>query len=178
MERLPPTTLPAGHERLVFRWQYRDHFFGARGEGVARIAPPDSARLDFFADGGVGGGYAVVIGDSLRTAANDDARRYLPPVPMLWAALGLLRVNASDTAARLSGDTLSADVGRDPTWRARYVSGSLRSLDRIEDERLRESVRRDSTTIVYRNLGARRQLTLTVIRRTQDPPFDEAIWRP
>jgi hypothetical protein len=177
-DRLPATSLPARHERIVFRWQFDDRFFGARGEGAARNAPPDSARLDFFADGGLGGGYAILIGDSLFTPANDDARRYLPPVPLLWAAFGVLRVSASDTTAVLLGDTLSADIGASPTWRATFVAGELRSLARIDGKRLRENVSRDSTTIAYRNFGAHRRLTLTVLRRVQDPPFDEAIWRP
>ena len=37
----------------------------ARGEGVARIASPDSVRMDFFLGGGLGSGAAVLIGDSL-----------------------------------------------------------------------------------------------------------------
>lgn len=177
VDRLPPTPLPPGHSRLVFAWEYEDPFFGGRGEGVARIAPPDSVRLDFFVDAGVGGGYAVLIGDSLWTPANDETRRYLPPVQLLWGALGALRVNATDTIARIVGDTLFADIGSDPTWRAAFVGMLLRQVDRIQGNRLRERVQRDSITTVYRNFGARRRLTLTVVRRFQDPPFDEAIWR-
>lgn len=174
--RLPDSSLPPGHTRLVFRWEYGDPIFSARGEGVARIAPPDSVRLDFFADGGMGGGYAILIGDRLSTPANDDARRYLPPVPLLWAALGRLQVTGEDTTARLAGDTLQADIGKDPVWRAAFTGASLVSLQRIEGNRLRENVRRDSTVVAYRNFGARRRLTLTIQRRIADPPFDEAIW--
>lgn len=176
VDRLPDTTLPPGHVRLVFRWEYGDPIFSARGEGVARIAPPDSVRLDFFADGSMGGGYAILVGDRLTTPANDDARRYLPPVPLLWAALGRLQVTGQDTTARLAGDTLRADIGRNPVWRAAFTASSLVSLQRLEGNRLRESIRRDSAVIAYRNFGARRRLTLTVQRRIADPPFDEAIW--
>lgn len=173
---LPATDLPAGHVRLVFRWEYGDPIFSARGEGVARIAPPDSVRLDFFADGGMGGGFAVLIGERLTTPADENAIRYLPPVPLLWAALGRLQVSAADTLARLTADTLRADIGRDPTWRAVFAAASLVALQRIDGNRLREAVRRDSTRIEYRNYGSRRRLTLTVLRRLDDPPFDEAIW--
>lgn len=176
VDRLPESTLPPGHTRLVFRWEYDDPIFSARGEGVARIAPPDSARLDFFADGGMGGGYAILVGDRLTTPADDGARRYLPPVPLLWAALGRLQVTGTDTTARLAGDTLWADIGREPVWRAAFAASSLVSLQRIEGNRLRESVRRDSSVVAYRNFGARRRLTLTIQRRIADPPFDEAIW--
>ena len=174
---LPRTSLPAGHSRLVFRWQYGDPLFSARGEGVARIASPDSLRLDFFADGNLGGGFAILLGDSLFSPANGDAKRYLPPVPLLWAALGWLQVSGPDTLLRLDGDTLRAEIGASPSWRAALVGNSLVALERVEGGRLRESVHRDSSVISYRNHGARRRLTLTVLRRFEDPPFDEAIWR-
>jgi len=176
VQRLPTSSLPPGHTRLVFRWEYRDPIFGAKGEGVARLAAPDSVRLDFFSDGGLGGGYAILIGDKLSTPADDDAIRYLPPVPLLWAALGRLQVVGQDTTARLSADTLRADIGREPVWRATFTSASLVSLQRIDGSRLREAVRRDSSTISYRNYGSRRRLTLTLLRRFEDPPYDEAIW--
>ena len=174
---LPRTALPPGHSRLVFRWEYGDPLFSARGEGVARIAAPDSLRLDFFADGNLGGGYAILLGDSLHTPANGDAKRYLPPVPLLWAALGWLHVAGADTILRLDGDTIRAEIGASPSWRAALVGTSLVSLERVEGGRLRESVHRDTSVISYRNRGARRRLTLTVLRRLEDPPFDEAIWR-
>ncbi|MCC6928683.1 MAG: hypothetical protein IT359_06785 [Gemmatimonadaceae bacterium] len=174
--RIPETPLPEGHARLVFRWEYGDPIFSARGEGVARIAPPDSVRLDFFSDGNLGGGFAILIGDRLATPANDDAVRYLPPVPLLWAALGRLQVSGRDTVAYVTSDTLRADIGRSPTWRATFSGSSLIALQRVDDNRLRESVLRDSSVIRYRNYGSRRRLTLTLLRRIADPPYDEAIW--
>lgn len=176
--RLPATSVPAGHTRLVFRWEYGDPIFSAKGEGVARIAAPDSVRLDFFADGGVGGGFALLIGDRLSTPANADAIRYLPPVPLLWAALGRLDVSGQDTTARVEGDTLRADIGASPVWRVAFSGEGLASLQRIDGGRLRESVVRDSSRISYRNFGSRRRLTLTLTRRFADAPYDEAIWHP
>ncbi|HEX4933897.1 MAG TPA: hypothetical protein VFV33_11995, partial [Gemmatimonadaceae bacterium] len=157
-------------------WEYDDPIFTARGEGVARIAPPDSVRLDFFTDGNLGGGFALLIGDRLSTPANDDAVRYLPPVPLLWAALGRLRVAGRDTVARLAADTLRADIGPSPVWRAAFSGAELVSLQRVDGQRVRESVQRDSMLVRYRNFGSRRRLTLTVLRRLADPPYDEAIW--
>jgi len=175
-QRLPETTLAEGHARLVFRWEYSDPLFAARGEGVARIAPPDSVRLDFFSDGDLGGGYAILIANELSTPAKADAVRYLPPVPLLWAALGRLQVTGSDTLALVSNDTLRADIGRPVEWRAAFAGGSLVALERLAGNRRRESVTRDSTKISYRNFGSRRRLTLTHLRRIADPPYDEAIW--
>ena len=175
--RVPVTRLTPGHARLLFRWEYNDAFFSARGEGAARIAPPDSVRLDFFVDGGLGSGGAILIGDSLRTAG-EDGRRYLPPVPLLWAALGVLRVSGSDTTARLDGDTIRVEIGRDPSFRAALGDSALVSLERIDGGRLREQVRRDSLRIEYRNFSSRRRLTLSSLRRVPDAPYDPAIWRP
>jgi hypothetical protein len=83
---------------------------------------------------------------------------------------------ASTPVALVAGDTLRADIGRSPVWRAAFSGTSLVSLQRLDGNRLRESVQRDSAVISYRNFGSRRRLTLTLLRRLVDPPFDEAIW--
>ena len=173
---LPRLALPTGHARLVFRWVYDDPIFGAKGEGVARLAPPDSVRLDFFVDGGVGSGGAILIGDSLRTAGEDGVR-YLPPVPLLWAALGVLRVPGADTLARVDGDSLRVEIGKGVVYRATFADTQFVTLGRIEGGRLHEQVRRDPATITYRQFANRRSLTLTSLRRIPDAPYDKDIWR-
>jgi hypothetical protein len=90
-ERLPRTALPPGYRKVVFNWQLTDRDMSGRGEGVARIAPPDSARLDFFLAGGFGSGAAILIRDSLELPAADFMRRVVPPPTLLWAALGRAR---------------------------------------------------------------------------------------
>lgn len=175
---LPAAEMPPGHGRLIFRWSYDDPLFGARGEGVARVAPPDSVRLDFFVDGGVGSGGAILIGDTLRTAG-EDGRRYLPPVPLLWAALGVLRLGGDDTTVTVDGDTLRAEVRVGPdVFRIAWAGRRMVSLGRIAGGRLREQVWQDSSRIAYRHFAARRRLTLTEVRRVSDAPYDPAIWRP
>ena len=99
--RFPNTDLAKGHQRIVFRWEYVDLALAAKGEGVARIAAPDSVRLDFFLDGGLGGGFAILVGDSLTTPGGDDVRRYLPPVPLLPHATN----SASSAAINETTDT-------------------------------------------------------------------------
>ena len=103
LEKLPRTVIPSGHRKIVFNWELDDREMSGRGEGAARIASPDSARLDFFL-GGVGslGGAAVLIGDSLRTPGGGDMiRRLVPPPTLLWAALGRVALpNLPDTAIR------------------------------------------------------------------------------
>lgn len=175
--RFPPSDLPNRHQRIVFRWEYADQALGAKGEGVARVSPPDSVRLDFFLDGGVGGGYAVIIGDSIATPGGDQARRYLPPVPLLWAALGRLAVAASpDTAAKIDGGVLRADIGQNPVWRVTFIADRLNRLERIVSGRRREWVSRDDGTIRYRNERSARSLTLRLTRTDDVAPFDPAIW--
>src|SRR5580765_5074922 len=115
---LPALALPAGHQHVVFKWDYQEGDIAARGDGSVRTAAPDSARLDFFLGGGLGAGAAVLIGDSLRTPHAELVRRYIPPSPMMWAVLGRLAIPAlPDTVVRLDGDVLRADVGRPVEWR-------------------------------------------------------------
>lgn len=176
--RFPATELPAGHRRIVFRWEYVDQALAAKGEGSARIAAPDSVRLDFFLDGGLGGGYAIVIGDSVWTPGGDQVRRYLPPVSLLWAALGRLAVPATgDTVAKVDGDALRADIGQNPTWRVTFTGERLSRLERIVDGRRLEWVSRNGTDVRYQNERASRSLTLKINSSDEAPPFDQDIWR-
>jgi hypothetical protein len=176
--RFPTTELPRGHQRVVFRWEYVDQALAAKGEGVARISAPDSVRLDFFLDGGLGNGFAIVIGDSVSTPGGDDVRRYLPPVSLLWAALGRLAVPAlPDTVAKVDGDALRADIGRNPSWRVTFVADRLTRLDRIVDGRRLEWVTRNGAEVRYQNERSSRSLTLRISSTDEVPPFDPATWR-
>jgi hypothetical protein len=179
--RLPTAELPPGYRRVVFTWEMRDPDFHVRGEGVARLASPDSARLDFFIGGGLGGGRAVVIGQSVRAPGGDLVRRLLPPAPLLWAALGRLALPpARDTAVRVDDGVLRADVGAPPAWRVTFRGDTLLRLDRVSGDRVAEWVERASPERVrYRHEAARRELTLVVQRVVEETsPFDATIWRP
>ena len=177
--RLPATPLPSGYRRMIFRWEYKERIGSARGDGVARIAPPDSVRIDLFLENGAYGGFVILIADSLASVAQDEARRSLPPVPMLWAALGTVRVRGADTTVVMDGDTLRADVGRDPTWRVTFGPSALVRLERIAGGRIEETVERgDSTQVVYRQPAAGRSLVLAIRQVVREPGFDASIWRP
>jgi len=179
--RLPRAELPAGHRRIVFTWELRDPEFLVRGEGVARLASPDSARLDFFVGGGLGGGRAVLIGQTVRAPGGDFVRRLIPPAPLLWAALGRLAVPAHpDTVVRAADGVLRADVGAPPAWRVTFRGDTLVRLERVAGDRVAEWVERPSSDRVrYRHETARRDLTLFVQRVVEESsPFDATIWRP
>ncbi|HKR07970.1 MAG TPA: hypothetical protein VJS39_02170 [Gemmatimonadaceae bacterium] len=174
---LPRLEIPTGHRQITFRWDYQEGDLAARGDGAVRTAAPDSARLDFFLGGGLGAGAAVLIGDSLRAPNAALARRYIPPTPMMWAALGRLAIPAlSDTVVKLDGDLLRADVGRPVQWRVAIRGDSLVALERISDGKIVERLNRNANgSVVYESPGARRKLTLTILRE-QTGSFDASIW--
>ncbi len=177
--RLPPTELPPVNQRIRFTWAYEDLDLRGRGEGVARVAPPDSVRLDLFLAGGNSGARAVLIDNDLRAPGGYLGRSFLPPPPMLWAAFGRLHLPpTSDTTVRVDGDTLRADIGRDPRWRATFVASDLRRLELIHDDRLQQWVERTADRkITYRHLRANRTLDLTIVRVDTVGGFDATIWR-
>lgn len=178
-QQLPKGSLPEGYRKVVFRWELRDGEMTTRGDGVARIAPPDSVRMDFFL-GGFGGGAAILIGDSLQVPGDADmGKRLIPPRPLLWAALGRFDIPSErDTVARVDGGVLRADIGAPVQWRATFRGDTLTRLERVEGGRLQEWVERSADqSVQYRNEAARRTLSLVIQRSDAVPPFDPSIWR-
>jgi hypothetical protein len=177
--RLPSTELPPSHRQIVFDWELVDRDVTGRGEGVARVAGPDSARLDLFLAGGFGSGAAILIADSLRTPGSGLPRRFIPPPPLLWAALGRVALPAlPDTTARVDGELLRVDIGKPVGWRLTFRRDSLVRLERIRDGRITEWVERSGNIVHYRSEDARRALSLTIKRAQEVPPFDASIWGP
>jgi len=174
---LPSISMAGGHRHLVFKWDYQEGDIAARGDGSIRTAAPDSARLDFFLGGGLGAGGAVLIGDSLRTPHADLARRYIPPAPLMWAALGRLAIPPlADTVVRIDGELTRADIGRPLQWRVAIKGDTLVELDHVSDGKITESLTRGANgTLTFRAPGARRTLRLTVIRE-EPGSFDASIW--
>ncbi len=189
----PPAELPDRPQQLRFSWTYKDETFEANGDGVVRHTPRDKARLDFFLKNGMAGGYAILVGDSLIVPGIDLVRRFLPPVPLLWATLGRLALPASpDTVARLDGDTLRVDLGnlrgRDASvangraWRISFGGRALGRVDRIEGGKVVEWVSRRRNTsgqweLQYVHEQSRRRLGIVVLDTTVVEGFDDAIFR-
>ncbi len=190
---LPVAELSPRPQRLNFTWTYKDETFEANGDGVVRHAPTDRARLDFFLRNGMAGGYAILVGDSLIVPGIDLVRRFLPPVPLLWATLGRLSLPQSpDTVARMDGDTLRADLGqlrgRDASvadgraWRVSFGGRDLGRVERIEGGRVIEWISRRRTAggqweLQYVHEKARRRLGITVTDTLVVEGFDDAIFR-
>src|SRR6478672_1846051 len=176
--RVPATELAPVHRKIVFHWDYSQPELRIRGEGVARVAPPDSARLDFFVNG-QGTGHALLVGDEIRLQSGQAAMRdFLPPAPLLWATLGRLHVPAAaDTTVRVDSDTLRIDIGHQPAWRATFFDEQLRRLELIDGGRIPQWVARPARgPIVYEQPRLRRSLQLTISRDDTVPGFDASIW--
>ena len=190
---LPTAELSTSPQQLRFEWTYKDETFEANGEGVVRHARPARARLDFFLRNGMAGGYAILVDDSLMVPGIDLVRRFLPPVPLLWATLGRLSLPAApDTVARMVGDTLRADLGhlrgRDASaadgraWRVSFGGRMLGRVERIEGGRVIEWITRRRNAagqleLTYVHEQAKRRLALTVTDTTLVEGFDDAIFR-
>lgn len=179
---------------MSFTWKYKDDTFEAQGDGVVRVAGPSRARLDFFLKNGLGGGMAILDGDSLIIPGIDLVRRFLPPLPLLWATLGRLAVPATpDTIARVDGDTLRADLGvlrgndasksRASAWRVTFGGKVLARVERLDKGKVQEWVSRSlndqagTGELRYMNEGGRRSLSISVTETKNVEAFDDAIWR-
>jgi hypothetical protein len=174
---LPSISMSNGHRHIIFTWDYQEGDIAARGDGSIRTAAPDSARLDFFLGGGLGAGGAVLIGDSLRTPHANLARRYIPPAPLMWAALGRLAIPPlADTVVRVDGELTRADIGRPLQWRVAIKGDTLVELDHVSDGKITESLTRGANgTLTFQAPRARRTLRLTLIRE-EPGSFDASIW--
>lgn len=178
-QRVPVAELPPVHRKIVFQWDYSQPELRIRGDGVARISAPDSARLDFFVNG-EGTGHALLVGNDIRLQDGQQSMRdFLPPAPLLWAALGRLHVpGAADTTVRVDSDTLRVDIGHQPGWRATFEGEQLRRLELIDGGRIPQWVARPAAgPIRYEQPRLRRTLLLTISRVDTVPGFDAAIWR-
>ena len=176
---VPTSELPPVHRKIVFLWDYAQPDLRIRGDGVARISAPDSARFDFFVNG-QGTGHALLVGDQIRLQDGQKSmRNFLPPAPLLWAALGRLHVPAAaDTAVRVDSDTLRVDIGHQPGWRATFAGDQLRRLELIAGGRIPQWVARPAVgPIRYEQPRLRRTLLLTISRVDTVPGFDASIWQ-
>ena len=176
--RIPRAELVRMPQLVAFTWRYEDPDIRAQGEGAARVTWPDSARLDLFLSGGLGGGMAVIIGDSLVNPPGGGLlKRFLPPVAMFWASLGRLAVPGGDTAVRVDGATTRADIARGGRiMRVTFEGERLTSLEHIVDGGILERVTRGADRTEYVQNASRRRLTLVISRTTNVPAFDSAIW--
>lgn len=170
--------LPPGHRRVTFTWELEEGSMVVRGEGAARIAAPDSARVDLFITGGYGAASVILIGDSLRVPPGAGMQQMIPPKALLWAALGRLAIPAlPDTIIRVLGDTTWSEIGHPLRWRLVAIRGELTRLERISGRRVVEWVDRVPGQRIRYEVFAQRSLVLKIQHDQPVAPFDASVWQ-
>jgi len=164
----------------VFRWDFEgENSLMARGEGAIRASAPDSARVDLFLNGGIALGRAILIGNTIKATNQAQIEKFLPPPPLMWAALGRLAIPAlPDTVVTVEGDVVHADIGRPATWRVTIKGARIMQLARVSGGRLVEVVTRDDGGRLLYEVPGRRKLWLGITRDEEVPAFDASIWGP
>jgi len=83
---------PDGNRQLRFKFKFKDPKGKVGGRGAARVAAPDSLRLDMQGPFGLGKGAAMVNGDSTEWIKGPDAiKRIVPDFRLMWSMLGFTR---------------------------------------------------------------------------------------
>ncbi len=175
--------------QLTFAWRAREPGFRDSGIGVARLEPPDKARLDLFLDNGETAAIAALVGDDLRVPAGLSLE-LVPPPALLWAALGVFRPGAG--AEVLEGRRADAAT----ELRFGLPGGSqlrFRMLDRrvVEAAVLQDGAEVERVAVAgsvegsdypaeatYRNLRDYRELELRLESFEDVDPFPPHIWDP
>jgi hypothetical protein len=175
---------------IVFAWTFTEQNARFSGQGAARVQPPYYARLDLFGPRGETYLAAAAAGDSLRLppALNPAMRAVIPPVALLWSALGVLRApeGAALDLTRQAGDTTVVGYSRgDERWRFRAVRGKLQYAEWNGPDAGRRTVELRGVgaqglpaVAVYRDWAAFRELTLTLERANEVAAFPPETWQP
>ena len=175
--------------QLTFAWRAREPDFRGWGIGVARLEPPDKARLDLFLDNGEAAAIAALVGDDLRVPAALPLE-LVPPPALLWAALGVFRPGAgaeaiegrrADAATELrfglpGGDLLRFRMRGGSVAEAAVLRGGA-EVERVVVAGSGEGSGYPAET-TYRNLRDYRELKMTLESFEHVDPFPPHIWNP
>ena len=174
--------------RVNFTWNIREPNLRIGGMGVARLEPPDRARLDLFLGNGQSVLAVALVDDDLR-APMGTPLQVVPSPPLLWASLGVFRPG--------EGATLLGAEHREDGIRLRYRlrdgtelqyqlrDGSLIGVELLQDGSVVHQVSLDRKEerelpgeATYRNLASFRELKVTVesVESVLSHPAD--IWSP
>ena len=176
--------------QLVFSWNFTEQNARFSGRGATRAAPPYQARLDLFGPRGETYLSAAAVGDQLRlpAAMPPALREIVPPVALLWTALGVLRAPEGATLqyTQQRGDTLMVGYTRaDERWSFRVVRGRLQYAEWVGPQSGRKTVELRGSgshqlpaVAVYRDWPNFRELTLTLDQVNEVASFPEDTWYP
>jgi hypothetical protein len=183
-------TAPAGPTVHRFKWLYRDGRQSAGGRGSARVAVPDSVRVDARGPLGQGRSSGVVVGDSILWAEpEDNLIEAAPNVALMWALFGVAREpGPGTTLLGLEGSGFIA-------WRIAEGPDTLEYVREPERGRLRAELRRGgqvvgrtestrdeagrlkSARLTVPSVPARLDLTF-LSSETPSEPFAPDVWLP
>ena len=104
--RWSDSTRPGGGRDIRFRWKFLDqHDAAAAGRGRARLAAPDSIRIDAAGSLGIGKAAGFMVGDTALWAdPEEEFRKLVPNYPLFWAMLGIARSPAAGSGVRTYRD--------------------------------------------------------------------------
>jgi len=184
------STTPAGPAVHRFKWLYRDGRQSAGGRGSARVAAPDSVRVDARGPLGQGRSSGVVVGDSILWAEpEDNLIEAAPNVALMWALFGVARAPGP-------GSTLLGLERADLTaWRIVEGPDTMEYVREPGRGRLRAELRRGgqvvgrteatldgegrlkSARLTVPSVPARLDLTF-LSSETPSEPFAPDVWLP
>jgi hypothetical protein len=132
-ERLINMTGVSQPTHVVFEWEYVDGRGRLRGDGSARINPPDLFRLDLFSTGE--GSIAAVLVDGILSTQGDLQDIILPDSPFLYAMTGLFRPGSPSPLGGFKADDLEVLEYLGGKGAHRYFYLSKNRLMRVEDKK-------------------------------------------
>lgn len=183
-------TAPAGMRVHRFKWLYRDGRQSAGGRGSARVAAPDSVRVDARGPLGQGRSSGVVVGDSILWAEpEDNLIEAAPNVALMWALFGVAREPAPGATL------LGLERAHVTAWRIVEGPDTLEYVREPARGRLRAELRRGGqvvgrTEATRDEAGRLRAARLTVpsvparldltflSSETPSEPFAPDVWLP
>lgn len=133
---------PAAPSRIRFRWEYADDKGRLAGEGVARVNPPDSFRLDLFSS--AEGSMAAALVDGRLSTLGQIEDVELPAPPFLYGMAGLFRPGATQPAEgfRVDGDVvLVYRVSEGTERRVRLREGRIIEMEERDGRRTLRRIR-------------------------------------
>lgn len=178
-----------GPVRVVFAWSLDEPGLRVRGRGVARMEPPDRARLDLFSTAGETILRAAMVGDELRLPPGAQSS-LVPPPALFWSALGIFRPGTGSFLAGGSREgedrvRLEYALSGERELRYRLRNRAVEGVDLLRSGQVFEQLSlvpapdaRFPRETVYRHLGEFRELKFTLETVDEVDAFPSDIWEP
>lgn len=180
-------TAPSQRQVIRLTWRSDDGRLQLSGNGAARVAPPDSMRVDIAAALGLGRATVIFTGDGVVAQPPALVDQVLPDRFALWAVLGVMRAPSDiATVARFDDGTQNVWRVTDAAGRLTIFElsgGALSAITRSEGERTTSQlrltrgddgqVRRANLTDYAHSL----RLEVEITGREASEPFAAETWR-